>query len=776
MGCMRNYIGTGTLLLLAMGLSTLVQAQHCHTALQGQVLEDDTNEPLAFAQINVVELQRWMYTDEQGYFAFADLCEGQEYTVEVRHLDCEHQTRIVRLQEHQTTDFRLRHNTVLAEVLVSAKALAPESIQSAQAIDPLDLASRQSQNLGEVVKQIPGVNTLNSGATVAKPVIQGLHSTRIALVNNGVLLESQQWGTEHAPEIDPFAAEQITVVKGAAGVRYGVGAMGGAIVLTPAPLREQDGVNGWVSTGLQSNGRGGFVAGAVDYNHHQRWALRTQVAAKQAGNLRAPDYWLGNTGIRELNASATLGFKHRRWQHETYLSHFNQRFGVLRAAHIGSVGDLMAAIESDTPRNNNNKFTYNIARPFQHAQHSTLRQQSVWRWSDTWKLTLQYSWQYNFRREYDVVRQTDNPTSRPQVSFRLWSNTLDAILEHRPIRHWEGALGVQAFQQTNQVSRGGFIPDYNSWGGSVFAWERWRRYPKRYEMEVGVRGDYRYTHARTTGNSTRNLDRTVQFANVSGVLGFMYRLSDQWSLKIHSGWAWRPPSVNELFARGIHHGAGTYERGDSNMVSEKAWNNQITLRRTALRGWEFELTAYRNHISDFIFLDPQNNIVITVRGPFPAFNFAQANAILQGIDLQTFIPIYGGWGVSAKSSILRAQREVARVEGGIEREWLPLMPVDRHQLGLRFRNTRWDAHGYGTYITQQTCIPAAGLLKAAPDAVLLFGLDANYAVPISQKRQLTLGLSIQNLTNQSYREYLNFFRFYADEPGFNLHLRAKLTF
>lgn len=78
-------------------------------------------------------------------------------------------------------------------------------------------------NLGETLKRLPGVTTLNTGATISKPVIQGLHQPDRHR-QNSVVLEGQQWGSEHAPEIDPFSADKITVVKGAAGVRYGVGA------------------------------------------------------------------------------------------------------------------------------------------------------------------------------------------------------------------------------------------------------------------------------------------------------------------------------------------------------------------------------------------------------------------------------------------------------------------------------------------------------------------------------------------------------------------------
>jgi iron complex outermembrane receptor protein len=48
-----------------------------------------------------------------------------------------------------------------------------------------------------------------------------MHSNRVLILNNGIRQEGQQWGSEHAPEIDPFMAQKLTVIKGAAGVRYG---------------------------------------------------------------------------------------------------------------------------------------------------------------------------------------------------------------------------------------------------------------------------------------------------------------------------------------------------------------------------------------------------------------------------------------------------------------------------------------------------------------------------------------------------------------------------
>lgn len=771
----------GLLAFLAFGTATLVEAQDCHVVLQGRVTEAETGEPLAYASIHITEVDRGAVTDENGNYAIPNLCAGQDYTIEVRHVECAHLTQVVRLTENVATDFHLLHNAVLGEVVIAEKALPPAPVQAESTVESADLAATQGVNLGETLKKLPGVTTLNTGSTIAKPVIQGLHSNRIAIVSDGVALEGQQWGSEHAPEIDPFTAEKITVVKGAAGLRYGVGALAGAVVLEPAPLREKAGVGGWLTLGAVSNGWGGVAAGAVDWHLPGRsLALRLQGTVKRSGNLKAPDYRLGNTGVAEFDFSASAGWKNGRWTHDVSVSRFSQQLAILRSSHIGNITDLQQAIASDSPLNNPDVFTYKIDRPYQQVAHNVLKYKVQNRLSETWKLTARYSFQANDRKEYDVVRANSSSADKPQVGFQLWTNTVDAALEHFPIRHWEGGVGIQAQYQKNVVGRGGFIPDYQNYGGSLWISERWRKYPVPWELEWGARYDYRLSQALTTGNLV-DLDTTVHFGNASFAGGVVYHLSKKWSLTLHSGLAWRPPHVNELFARGVHHGAGTYEQGRPDLAPEKAWNTNLTLN------WQDEkadltLTLYRNRIRDFIYLDPQNTFVLTVRGAFPAYFYAQDDAVLQGLDASVSLPIVRQWSAEGRLSLLRGYRVASdSAEGSSYHDWLPLMPADRFQYGLKWSLANADKAGE-TFIRllasttlQQTRIPDAGLLKPAPAGYTTLGFDAAHTFHWKD-RPLEVGLNIQNLTNLRYREYLNFFRYYADEPGLNLSLRAKLTF
>lgn len=763
-----------------------LSAQDCHVALRGKIVDADTREPLAYATVVVVGIGRGAIADDKGAFVIPDLCEGTTYTVTVSHIECEHETQIVRLTENTELDFFLHHH-FLDEVIVLEKAVAPKPAQAAVSVDGNELAAAQGINLGEALKRLPGVTVLSTGATIAKPVIQGLHSNRIAIVANHVALEGQQWGAEHAPEIDPFTAQRITVVKGAAGVRYGVGAMAGAVVLEPAPLRQQAGIGGWLSLGGYSNGRAGVTSGAVDWKApSSTLAIRLQGTAKRSGNLHTPDYFLGNTGAAELNFSALAGWQSGRWSHEVAATRFTQRLGILRAAHIGNLTDLQRAIDSPVPLNNRDEFSYDINRPFQRVQHHLARYRAVLRLSEKWKLSGQHAFQFNNRQEYDVVRQSGNAADKPQLAFRLWTNTLDFALEHFPIRHWEGGIGVQGIQQLNYVGRGGLIPDYNTLGGSVWLLERWRRFPHPWEYEFGLRYDYRQTNATTSG-SLNNVDTLVRFGSVSGTAGIIYHVRRHLSLTANTGYAWRPPHVNELFARGVHHGAGTYEEGRPDLLPEKAWNSNLTLQYQRDRT-NLTLSAYRNQINDFIYLDPQRAFVLTVRGAFPAYLYAQADAVLYGLDASATVPV--AWGLSAegRASVLRGYR-LARDSGETthHRDWLPLMPTDRFQYGVRWAGNRRQQTGgeqpesyirlWGMTALRQTRVPEQGLLKDAPAAFTLWNLEAGHTFLLGKNktRTLEIGLTVQNLTNARYREYLNFFRFFADEPGGNVGIRFKLS-
>src|ERR1019366_9755936 len=94
------------------------------------------------------------------------------------------------------------------------------------------LDKKRGQSVMSAIQDQPGVNMIDEGPTVVKPIIRGLNSQDIVIVEDGIRSESLQWGNEHAPEIDPLGSDRIEVMRGPNSLLYGSDALGGVIAIS----------------------------------------------------------------------------------------------------------------------------------------------------------------------------------------------------------------------------------------------------------------------------------------------------------------------------------------------------------------------------------------------------------------------------------------------------------------------------------------------------------------------------------------------------------------
>ena len=145
-------------------------------------------------------------------------------------------TRVVNVPDSHMITLQLKDDSKqLDNVTVTAQKRHTTVLQQSSAISQEALEKGGATSLAKLLETIPGVSSISTGNTIAKPVIQGMHSSRILLMNNGVRLESQSWGADHAPELDYTGSSMVEVVKGAECIRYGFGAMGGVVLLMMRP-------------------------------------------------------------------------------------------------------------------------------------------------------------------------------------------------------------------------------------------------------------------------------------------------------------------------------------------------------------------------------------------------------------------------------------------------------------------------------------------------------------------------------------------------------------
>ncbi|MCU0444101.1 MAG: TonB-dependent receptor [Microscillaceae bacterium] len=792
--------------LVGIKVGVYAQSVPCTLSISGY-LHNHLHEPLAGATVFLNELKRGTTTDGNGRYILDELCPG-EYTLICQYIGYQQLTKKIFINQSQNlSDIELADEALhLAEIAIEGEKMYLESSATAQSLSGAGLEKTRGKTLGETLQNIAGVNVLQTGPTVAKPVIHGLHSNRVLILNNGIRQEGQQWGSEHAPEIDPFVATQLTVVKGAAAIRYGSEAIGGVVLVEPPTLPTEAKLGAEINTIGMSNGRGGVVSGVLEGGIKPIKGLgwRVQGTYKRLGDFESPHYILSNTAVRELNFSGAVGLHRKKWGAEIFFSRFNTTLGILRSAHTGSLTDLENALNSPTPLFVQD-FTYQIDNPKQAIAHNLLKISGFWQVSDNQQVKYQYGFQTNRRMEYD--RRRGGRSEIPAMDLTLQTHTLD-ITYNRPQRgNWRGEWGINSLWQSNtynaETGVRPLVPQYQNLGLGAFWLEKWTK--NKLEFELGLRYDYRFLESKGFDRRQVLQVNRFDFHNVTASLGLVYNFDPHANFRSNLASAWRPPNAAELFSDGLHHGAGGIERGlitqgfnPANIRSEQGykWVNTLSINRLAHnphRGWALELTAYYQYIQNYIFLEPRQ-IEATIRGVFGSFNYNFTNAQFWGIDLWAQKYFAKGFYGEVKGAFLSA-KDLTRDS------YFIFIPTNRLEYGLGYeakKGKNWEdfyvqikvIHSFRQFRAPQVftirqineanekaeSLPNQAFdFVAAPAGYTLVNWESGVSFPLA-KQKLGISLIVSNLLNTAYRDYMNRFRYFADELGRNLSLKLKYSF
>ncbi|MFT4030960.1 MAG: TonB-dependent receptor [Siphonobacter sp.] len=759
----------------------------CRDSIRG-VVERTDGLPLIGARIWLEGISRGTITDSLGHFTVPLLCPGN-YLLRCQFLGYIPQERQISIPQSGILQFRLVSKaTDLQELRITQhrsegqQLLQVQSELAGQALDQV-----RGQSLGEMLKAITGLYSIQTGPTISKPVIHGLHSNRILILNNGIRQEGQQWGSEHAPEIDAFLASRLTVIKGAASIRYGSDAIGGVILVEPKDMPADPGLSGEVNIAGGSNGRMGIVSGRMEGAFSgalSGLSARVQGTLKQSGYVKTPHYYLENTSYRERNFSTDIHYDRKKLGIELFYSRFATKIGLFTGAQIGSLADLYAALQRSEPLVQPG-FSYQLERPYQDVQHDLIKLKAFLR-SDRWgTFTITAARQQNLRQEYDYVPFSGALT--PELYLKLVTHTADLIWEKaktKPSGQWSSSAGFTGLTQGNVREYLFLIPNYRTYAGGAFVLEQFRR--KQLQLEAGIRYDYRWLRAYFLDELTNTVYfKTHTWSNSNASLGASYQLHNHLSILANVSTAWRAPNVADLYSDGLHQSAVAYEHGNENLVPEKAYNANLSFIYTKKR-LTAELGLYNNLISNYIYLKPDSLPVVKQRGTFPSYTYDQVRATFRGVDLTLSYDLSSKLSLNSKTSLLFAYDHT-------HHDYLVSITPQRTENSISYLAGNWKKFRQPyvrlttLFVAHQNRAPAVssrlengqyiytGDFAPPPPAYFLLGAELGTTLAIA-KQSVGIIVTGTNLMNTVYRDYLNRFRYFADEPGRNVMLKLKVPF
>ncbi len=745
-------------------------------------------------------------SDNSGNYYTNKIPEGKA-SVFISYIGYQSIDTIFSINKNEVINFTLKKTVLnLHEIVIKKEVNTINKTVLEKKIKTETIEKYSNKSLGDALQEVVGVSSLKTGSAVVKPVINGLYGSRIPIINNNVRLEDQEWGIEHAPNFDINSAGKITVIKGASGLQYGGDAVGGLVIIEPN-LIKKDTLFGKTILSYDTNGKGGTASTSIHKGNALGWSYNALATFKYLGDKQAANYNLSNTGNREANFTGDARFSAKKFDFSGFYSYYNATIGILRASHTGSVNDLYNSINNQIPSVINN-FTYTINAPYQEVKHHIAKVNFNYYLNETALLAVQYSYQFNKRKEFDL-RRGENKL-KPALDLELKTHSVN--IDFKKTTHdWNIKTGLSANLQNNFASPETgirpLIPNYTKTAFGSYGIVSYS-FSNNFTLEAGLRYDYSKIDATKYYFKTRwdernysadfsnfiLADYTTQwltnplfvFHNLSAVAGFHQKIEKDIDWFVNISLATRNPNPSELFSDGLHHSTGVIELGDLALRKEKATKITTSLEKK-WKNFSVECNPYINLIQDYIFLRPIG-FETTIRGAFPVWEYQQANARIAGIDFQTLLKMTKNWQHSLSISYLNGQNlsqneplidmQPFTIKNKIQfskKEWNHLIATLDGEIVMQ--QNRFPNNNFETNIIQNNeNVPVIVNISTPPQAYGLLNFYSEIKFNFLQKAPLIFSFSVQNICNTTYRDYLNRQRFFADELGRSIQIQFKFNY
>lgn len=773
-------------------------AQSPSVVLEGEVT-DQTGEPLPGVNVALPEIGRGTSTAADGSFRIEDLPAGT-HTIVFSFVGYTRQRHTVTLEpgEAMVLEVSLQPRLLEGETLtVTGTPYASDPLTTPADVDVItgrEKFASQQASLGSSLEELAGVSTISTGSQTGKPVIRGLSGERIRVLDDGVAMDYQQYGVRHGPNVDPFTAERIEVVRGAASVQYGSDALGGAVnVISPAipdALGESPYLQGQALGTFSSNNdelTGGLhLEGAV-----QRWGLTGTVVRRSAGNMTTPDVPVyGETD----NTSAP------KFSGELDHTDYDQLNGSLGIGYQTPAGPVSA--EYTRWKNSQNFLLPNGRGLGQNLENDALQVKGDLQLGRGYTLKPKLTYSRNLRQSNHGEAEALPRSFLPEEGYAhldilLESYTGKLELGHPKVGPFSGVAGLVAKHQIQQT-RGeeALVPSADVDNVAAYLFEQAEL--EKWTFSFGARLDTRTQQAEPNeelrlpnyeaGETEAVLEQS--YTEFSGSVGATYKFSESWALAANIGRGFRAPSLFNLHVEGGHGGIAAYQVGNPYLDPERSLNTDLSLRWRSSRV-KAKATVYRNGIQNYIFLVNSGEFTGPDNEGLPVLHSVQGNARLLGANAQVSAQLLPWLQLTGSFETVDGRNVDESIRSVDE---LPLLPPTSVKGGVRLEQSRlWKLEQpfLDVQVEHVASKEAAGRYEpfwqfgndpkfsdfgvASTGAYTLLNVSVGFYLPLGE-RPVSVQISADNLLDESYRHFLDTYKGYALSPGRNISLRVQVPF
>jgi hemoglobin/transferrin/lactoferrin receptor protein len=628
---------------------------------------------------------------------------------------------------------------------------------SASVLERSDIRTRQPQDLGDLLQDLPNVDIGGGPRGIGQTVtIRGLSDERILFLLDGA---RQNFARAHSARVfvEPDLLRRVEVLRGPASVLWGSGALGGVVALETVDaadlLKPDQDLGARVKAGYQDvNGQ--WMGGAAVYGRAGgQFDYLLDLAYRDGGDIRLGDGSdLDNSAYQRLS-----GLAKGSWSPDGINRFSASYMGLDEDGEVPSNPQTAGSDDSlvdRTTRQDNLTLRYRYDDP-----DNALLNPSV----------------VLYRNKTDIE---EDLVSRPRSdSTELITTGFDL---RNTMRFGTGSsvaqvltYGVEYYKDEVTARRDGApresFPDGSQQIFSAYLQDE-ITLGRRLTLVPGIRWDnYRGEAQRLDADDNEDSAWSIK-------LGASYKVTDWMALLASYNEAFRAPSISELFISGVHFSCG---RGcqnlfvpNPNLKPEKAHNKEIGISLfkdgllTPGDAGRFRASFFRNDVSDFI----DRSVLFTFRpvpgNPGPGGVSTSDNvsdARLEGFEIEALYDAPRWFAGLA----------YARTRGEDEDTGDPLSSVQPDawiaQAGLRFPAQGIRLGWRGRFVDAQDRVPPGGEESDSYDVQDIWLSWDPVGSPLAG---LGVDVGVDNLFDADYTPYLSALQ----APGRNIKVSVSYRF
>jgi iron complex outermembrane receptor protein len=633
----------------------------------------------------------------------------------------------------------------------------PLGVGSDQMVVPISILSgrelslKRENTLAETLNSIPGVSNSSFGPSVGRPMIRGMDSDRIKILQNGVNnLDASNLSFDHGVSIDPLIIEQIDVIRGPATLLYGGGAVGGVVnaIDHRIPKEKLQGITGrgevrYGGANLeQSNaavvdvGTGNFVMHFDAYN-------------RDAKNLRIPGNAISArrsvTGFWNPEAVGYEPYGNNHGTSRLINSYSESKGGAIGASMIFDRGYAGMSYA---------KHQTKYGSPLESAVSIDMDNDRFDFASEIRELGSFFD-RAKFRAAYTDYIHKEIEDGAINTTFKNQGVEGTFELGHQPVLGVKGIVGAQ-FENGKFQALGAeaFVPSSKTNSQSVYLYEELPI--DKHKVTFGLRHGQHDVDSKGGGDF---IAANKNFKTNNSAIGGLYTLNSQWSLTGNLSHNERAPSYFELYANGVHAATGTYEQGQANLKIEKSNGLDGQIRWKAGQD-SVTFGAYYTKFSNYIGLRSANRDELTEDGTYKVSEFSGIKAEFKGVELEGKTMLTDYVQFNLRGDYVDAKD---KTNGG----YVPRISPLKLGAGLKYEFDRFGARLDVLHAFKQDRV--ATNFNYEPGKELITDAYTNVSMMATYKLPTQLNLEAftraNNLLNEEIREHASFLKDIAPMGG-----------